>query len=286
MNRVAGFFMMFVVAALMAVPVSAQDSVEKPKTESVEAEVAAARAAAEATSIASTIAANKQEFKIYELKHRTAKSIVNLLPPRVEIYPNMEFNTISVTASSEMHESIASILEKYDVPNVPTKTIQFQFFMVKASNSDNAARSIADLKKAGLPEKALTALNEVAGLTRYKGFELIDAPTLLAREGNDAGLSGQIANGQYSLGLSRIEVIGGDSIFYEDKIRIANFVANFDIRQSSQPAGSLGGPRYNRIGINTTLEFSSDEPVVIGGIAGNDGVSDISVITIVTATIK
>ena len=276
MNRITVFFMMLVVAVMMAVPVSAQDSAEekelRKERENLEAAVRAAEAAREeALRIAE--AATKKEFKIYEIKHRTAKSMVSLLPPSIGYVINEEFNAISVEAGSEMHEVVASILKKYDVPK---RTIQFQFFMVKASNSDDAAESIADLKKAGLPEKALTALNEVAGLTRYKNFKLITAPTILTREGTDAtfmelGEDGYLRN---KLELHAVEVAG------VDRIRINKFKLNFQIPPATPPA------KYSEIEINTALEFSRDEPVVIGtSQVGNDDISDISVITIVTAQI-
>jgi len=147
MNKLTGLIMMFLAAALMAVPVSAQtDELEAWSKEA-----------------ALLLAANVPEFKVYEIKHQNAADIIKLMDGLIpSISYNSQFNTISLSAAPQVHTVVASIIEKYDVPR---RTVEFQFFLIRAGNLDDDNQS--EVIKDELPEKVRTALNELAGLMRY-----------------------------------------------------------------------------------------------------------------------
>ena len=160
---------------------------------------------------------------------------------------------------------ITTAIKQYDVPN---KTIEFQFFLVKAGNGvKNTAQ------ESGLPEKVQTALNDLAGLTRYKEFELIDAPFVRTREGGKVELAGQ-GQDVYTLSATGVNV---SSVENKRQIRISGFTITF----------SLSFSRFNNpVGFTTSLEFPEGDMAVIGTtqIPDEDN-SDAAIIVIVTAKI-
>ena len=255
MNRGTCLFMMLIVAVLTTVPVSAQDSED------------AAKVAPRAVPL---------EVKVYEIKYQDAAAINGLLTGVADGSVSTQFNTITIRASSAVHAMIEAIIEKYDIPR---RTIEFQFFLVKASNASATPTPPAT---AGLPAKVATALNEVAGLTRYKKFELIDAPFLRTQVGHDVEVLGQSMDDylqSYTLSVQGTGISGeGDT-----QIRIAKFAADFRVKQPSGPTSS-----FRSVGINTSFEFPEDEIIVVGTsqVQSQSGdASDTSIIVIVTATI-
>ena len=131
--------------------------------------------------------------KVYDVKHKQAKDIARLLigldsktDPHAQIFldtrsVNDAFNTFTVRALPEGHAVVADIIQKYDVPD---KTIEFQFFLIRANTTGEGLKN-------GVPEKVQKALKDVASLTRYKGFELIDAPFIRIKERHMASIDGK-----------------------------------------------------------------------------------------------
>ena len=146
--------------------------------------------------------------------------------------------------------------------DVPKETITFEFFLVRAGNFGGS-------QKGDLPEKVLAALNEVAGLTRYKNFKLITAPVIVTREGVDAEIGGGLCATDISFSIQIKEiVISKDAI--KSQIRISLFGADF------------GSGRA----MSTALAFNEGEIVVIGvSSLTNDGDSDDAIMVAVTAKI-
>ena len=294
MSKITGFFMIFVMAALIDVPVSAQVSdmeeldlkgadearlaeikaTIKARLEELEAykatlkgaedearqverrammveEIKASLNALRAAATEARLAAQRSELKVYEIKHQKALDIIELLPPSLNgaayVQVSEKFNTISLEAVPQVHDMVASIIKKYDVPK---EMITFEFFLVKASNSGESAMRSAESLKDKLPGKVLTALNEVAGLTRYKSFELIASPIILTREGVNAEIRGEAdETGSYGI---QIRGIGISNEAIKRHIRIDRFSAEF------------GFIKRGMTTISTALEFTEGELIVIG----------------------
>ena len=223
MNKLTGFIMILIVAALMAVPVSAQTSSEGDQGRIT-------------SPFSPTVVPTPvlDEHKIYEIKHQNVVDIAELIP--VSVIASAQFNTISLSANPQVHEIVASIIEKHDVPK---RTVEFQFFLIKANSSPNDG-----INNDELPEKVLTALNEVAGLTRYKNFELIAAPILRTREGSNAQIEG--GGNRESVYDISINGIGISRDADKHLIRVRSF------RTTSSSAR-----------INTSFEFTEGEMTVI-----------------------
>ncbi len=131
--------------------------------------------------------------KVYPVKYKRAEDIARLVfdhnlkadaGGQIQLVPgspDMLLNTVTISAGPEGHAVVADILKKYDVPN---KTIEFQFFLIKA-------KTAGEELKDKLPEKVEKALKEVASLVRYKSFEIIDAPYVRTKEGSVASLAGE-----------------------------------------------------------------------------------------------
>ena len=192
-----------------------------------------------------------------------------------------------------------------DFAQDPSKrTIEFQFFLVKASNAGETDVRNDGLLKDKVPPKMLTALNEVASLTRYKSFELIDDPllprTLRIQEESEKGKAnifmsrsftegGNFTEGRNSLSVGEVEISENAG---KRRIRVGRFTASINVQQY------LGSDSYGDIYIDTPLEFRDGEMkdnslkftegdmVVIGTSRTQSGViPDATIIVIVTAKI-
>jgi hypothetical protein len=220
--------------------------------------------------------------KVYEIKYKPAAEIAKLLVgydsevnPREQIalVPgsiNVAFNTFAVRAWPEGHAIVADIIQKYDVPK---KTIKFQFYLIKANTAGEGLKD-------GVPEKVLKALKDIASLTRYKEFELIDSPLIrVEADGGRATLGGK---GIYEYSL---QIITPEIVIDENKrqISIRRFMADFRV-----PAvDSKGKSFFRNIRLDTQFNITEGEIVVLGASQiereGKD--SSAAIITIVTAEI-
>ena len=212
--------------------------------------------------------------KIYQMKWRSADEIAGVVAGfrdgQTDFSVSPSFNTLTVRTNEKNHIVIGELIRKYDVP---AKTIEFQFYLIKAT-------SAAEGMKDGLPEKIRKVMAEVAGLTRYKGFESVDAPVLRASEGKQSQLSGK---GQYFYGLS----LKGVRIVLTDtgkrQIRVDEFGVNFSI-----PTGYSEKQYLIRdVGVNTSFTIGDGETIVVGASQIREESKDqaAALITVVTARV-
>ena len=297
MSKITGFLMMIVVAVSMTVTVSAQtlEDVERARIDAERARIIAERVRLDEeskqfevglrpTTDRTRIVAEKaqldaeskrldmenalhdellkrmareatEELRVYEIKHQQASELANLIPANsFNLITNSEFNTISLVAVPQVHEMIASIIQKYDVPR---RIVEFQFFLIKA-NTDT------EKLNGELPEKLQTVLNEVASLTRYKNFELIDAPFLRFLEGSSKPA---YLSGQGNINFDDVKISGEAN---KRQIRIGSFRASF-----------------KGTNISSAIEITEDEMTVIAisNIGNNNNSIYSPSIVIVTAKI-
>ena len=174
--------------------------------------------------------------------------MAKLIPAKTfSLTANSAFNTISLVAVPQVHEMVASIIQKYDVPK---KTIELQFFLIKANTDTEGLND-------ELPEKVKTVLDEVASLTRYKNFELMDAPFLRLVDGASTNLSGRIIS-TYNIRLQGVKTSGEVN---KKQIHIDSLEVNVGMAK-----------------IFSTVDITEDEMTVIGT-SQNDNSSIIVVVT-------
>jgi len=228
--------------------------------------------------LATPILAQEREgltTKIYEIKYKDASAIAQLLmtldvgsvPGSISMNPT--FNTVTIRANEQGHAAAADLIRKYDVP---AKTIEFQFYLIKASATGESLKD-------GLPAKVQFALHDLASLMqyRYKGYELIDAPYIRTQEGtlSMANLTGKgIYN--YKIALSRIMV--------KSQIQIGDFQINFSV--PSVPADGKSSSK-SVAELTTPFSIAEGEIVVLGAsqIDREGKEPGAAIITIVTARI-
>jgi hypothetical protein len=213
--------------------------------------------------------------KVYDIKHKDASAIAQLLmtldvgssPGSISMNP--VFNTVTIRANEQGHAAAADLIRKYDVP---AKTIEFQFYLIKGSATGEAL-------KEGLPVKVQGALHELASVMQYKfkGFELIDAPYIRTQEGtlSMANLTGKgIYN--YKITLSRIMV--------KSQIQIGDFQIYFSVPSISTD-GKLSSKNVAELA--TPFSIAEGEIVVLGAsqIDREGKEPGAAIITIVTARI-
>ncbi len=228
--------------------------------------------------------------KIYEIKHREPNDIAGLLTSMDmglgSVSINPAFNTITVRTNEQGHAAVADLIRKYDVP---LRTIEFQFFLIQANATGEGLKN-------GLPEKVQKALKEIASLTRYKGFEIIDAPFLRTQEDpirnrRPVGIKGK---GIYNYTISIADALINTE---ENKrlIRIGGFNITF-----TRPFGDeslvtevnpSGGPGVKKVNLSVVAELSTPfsiaegEIVVLGASQVESKQLGPAIITIVTAKI-
>jgi hypothetical protein len=212
--------------------------------------------------------------KIYQMKWRSAQEIRGIVEGfrdhQTQLSISDSFNTLTVKSTEKNHTVIGELIRKYDIP---AKTVEFQFYLIKAT-------AAAEGMKDGLPEKIRKVMTEVAGLTRYKGFESVDAPVLRASEGKEAHLSGK---GHYFYGIrvKGVRIVQSDT--GKRQIRVDEFGVNFAI-----PTGFSEKQYLVRdIGVNTSFTIGDGETVVVGASQIREESKDqgAALITVVTARV-
>jgi hypothetical protein len=239
--------------------------------------------------MASTVRAQQKEAltpRIYEIKNRDAESIAKLLLGMdVELVVgsiNKTFNTFTVRANEQGHAMVADLVRKYDIPK---KTMEFQFFLIRAKTSGEALKD-------GLPEKVQKVIKEISALTRYKSFEVIDSPFVRAQEGMFTSLDGKGIY-DYSLVFSvNSEAPIGSTEDKRRQIRISRFEIAFSSSKAKDPLQSpVKNPFQSNSGksnsLQTSFNIAEGETIVIGASQSeSEGQeSNTAVITIVTAKI-
>src|SRR5207247_10166094 len=79
------------------------------------------------------------------------------------------------------HTLLQNLIQKYDVP---ARTVEFQFYLIKAMAAGEGLKD-------GLPDEIKKVVSDVAALTRFKSFELLDSPVVRASEGKEIDISGK-----------------------------------------------------------------------------------------------
>jgi hypothetical protein len=228
--------------------------------------------------VAAPILAQQKEgltAKVYEVKNRRVDDIFKLLigldVNLVNESINSAFNTFTVRADEQGHAKVAELIRKYDTP---IRTIEFQFFLIKAS-------TIGEGLKNGLPEKVQKAVKELASLTRYKGFELIDAPFLRTREGSSTSAINGEGIYNYRITLSNPEISTETN---KRQIKIWQFYIDF----SREKVFSDGKKSQKNIAqLSTAFNIDEEAVVIIGAsnVEREERDPGTAIITIVTAKI-
>jgi hypothetical protein len=218
----------------------------------------------------------KPTSRIYEIKWKSAADIADLINNNkfgsniVNIIPNRAFNIVTVVATEAGHAFCQGLVKKYDVP---ARTIEFQFYLIEASGDGSGIKD-------GLPEKIRAVLGEVASLTRYSNFRVIDAPVIRAQEGNRLQLSG---SGEYVYSLSTGGLVRIVGMGTKGKVLAENLSITFDL-----PYRFTKEPTVRKVGLTTDLTMEDGETVVIGASQVQEaGVTHKGpvIITVVTAKI-
>ncbi|MGI8782712.1 MAG: hypothetical protein ACR2L2_03545 [Acidobacteriota bacterium] len=215
--------------------------------------------------------------RIYEIKWRESGEIVEMLDGIVDkgrMRVGRSFNTITVIGKEAEHAVVRELIQKYDVP---AKTIEFQFHILKASRTGQGMRD-------GVPEKIGKIVQGITALTRYQSFELLDAPSIRVQEGKEAVLSGQVRH-HYSIRLGRVRMARDSSP--RQQILIDAFMISFAVRIGYDD-NPVAKPIYRDVIVKTSLTIADGETIVVGASQiqppGKDP-ADEAIITVVTATV-
>jgi hypothetical protein len=183
--------------------------------------------------------------RVYEIKHGPSHALVKLLEPfGTRTVWVEELKAVSITATERQHVAIEEILKRYDVPSRSARTIRLQFYLIRADMSGPTVEAV-------VPPQVEAILREIASLTRYQRFELIDSP-LLRLTGTYLG---QISAAGEQVGY-QIRVLhreGSNPDDDENAIRLENLTISVTTVQEKLQAG-----------ITTSVSMKGGETVVIG----------------------
>jgi len=217
----------------------------------------------------------KQTTKVYQIKWRNAVEITGVLAGFVgaRLSASNAFNTITVTTDPDVDQAVfQNLIQKYDVP---PRTVEFQYYLIKASAPGQGLKD-------GLPDKIKKVVNEVAALTRFKSFELLDSPVVRASEGKEIDLSGK---GIYFYSLS----LGGRgvSIVTTDDKKQQVLVDRFGVHFSIPTHPGFADSKFRDVGVTTSLRLGDGETVVVGASQIQDHTKEpaAAIITVVTGKI-
>jgi hypothetical protein len=223
--------------------------------------------------LASTEVAMRAQMttKVYALKDRNKDVVAKLITEvartgeQVEASIDQKLKTITVSSTEKGHDRIMKALWQYDYPSPPV--IELQFYLVKATSSGTGLKN-------GLPKKVHRALDEVAALTLYKGFELVDAPFVRV-EGSAPGdkpggggttgsvfsdlLSNFLMETLYTYDISVSSVSLGDSAPQSENGKRTVRLGNFSFNMSAYNESQFPFPKFN-----TSLTIPEGDMVVIG----------------------
>lgn len=233
------------------------------------------------------------ETRVYKVKWRSAEDLTQILHGfDIGVSSSRSFNTLTVTATLAQHNVVTELLRKYDVS---ARSIELQFYLLKATTQDGGLRN-------GVPEEVRKVIEEVGALTKYKSFELVDAPILRALEGKRATISGEGAI-PYTVRMGHNSIIDtGKGL----QIRVDPFSVSFKfmkgyssastVKESSGGEGLLetgskaAPPQYvetTTTGIETAFTIADGETIVLGAskLEGGGESDSWAVISVVTAKI-
>lgn len=238
---------------------------------------------------------DQKKTVVYDVKWResyTMEAIVRQFTTgRVS---NTAFNTLTVTATEREHVVVEELLKKYDVP---AKNFQLQCYLLKASISGEGIKD-------GVPDFVRDVVQDVASLTRFTHFELIDAPILRVSDGSAASITGETPI-SYSISIGRNHVVEADGSHH---LRIARFEIRFRIltgykigdrvldpgtvekeleRSDAKP---LVEPIYRSGGIETSFNIADGETIVLGAsrmasVSSSKDPAEFAIVTVVTANL-
>ena len=190
---------------------------------------------------------------------------------------------IPATAQIPIEEAPESVQRPKEQPHA----VELHFFLVMASDNDSFLdkwQKTVGTNDKSIPENVRMALKDIASLTRYKGFVLIDDPFLrTATNSNKSYMSGQSNGVKYELGLNYISVIE-----YSREHRLLE-ISRFDISVTENVNKYLiglvpasGGNDGSVYKISAPIFIPEGQVIVLGASKTAD---NNTLITIVTAKI-
>jgi hypothetical protein len=216
--------------------------------------------------------------KVYYVKWQRASEMVRMLGPfHGTLSASDALNTVTAMTDEQGHALVAATIQRYDTR---PRTIEFQFYLIRASSTaGSGSPAAAD----GLPDKIRRVVGEVAALTRFRTFELLDAPVLRATEGRGTQLSGK-STYFYRLGLGGGR---GPSIVALDETKRQIIVDEFQVTFSIPVDMGDAKLAFRDVGVSTALSLQDGETVVVGSsrIQEQGKESAIAMITVVTGRI-
>ncbi len=183
------------------------------------------------------------ETTIYQISHQNVHAVRQLLEGFIGDYEpsaSAHFNTMTLTAPSDVHAAVRALISRYDQP---ARGIELQFHLLKGKRKE-------DGPPPSLPEGIGSIVGEVASLTAFKSFELIASPSVRTQEGRGVAIS------------------GGAELKFE--IEIQNLRLQKDgrmqVHQLHIQAGArhAGAPRRAAATLQTSFEMADQETVVLG----------------------
>lgn len=231
----------------------------------------------------------KLSVKLFEIKHRSPRSLANSLQslgsglPNTTIYANEDLRTMTVRDYPENIAAIEDALKRLDVPDKSPVSLEFQLHLIAASMTPS--------EKATLPKNLEPVVEQLKSTLKFTNYRYVSsALNRVSDRGKveSSGVTGSlfptpvgVTNTPdnpsfYNYSLSRValtqDAAGKESI----QIELLKFGVSVPIRIGDR-SDSI---QYRDIGIVTPLSLREGEMAVVG--TANIGGSDEAIIVVIS----
>ncbi|HEY2933772.1 MAG TPA: hypothetical protein VGK99_18705 [Acidobacteriota bacterium] len=230
-----------------------------------------AQATPEAEAAVKKIKAAEKVTRVYEVKSRDAVELAGLLEGfQARIVANSSFNTVTVTAVEEDQGVIAGLIRRFDTPQ---RMIDLQFYVVRASKGGTGIKD-------GVPPNIRKVIEELASLTRYDSFELVDSPVIRVDEGRVEAES----SGKVKISVRFPRVISADQ---KRQIAVGNFSCSLWFPEKNIDGKVMREQRVNEL--RSSFTVADGETIVLGssrlGGGASGSANDDAIVTVVTGKV-
>lgn len=227
--------------------------------------------------------------RVFEIKHRDPRQLVDVLLPLgsnvrgATMNSNEEFKTITVRDFPEVIATVEEAIRRLDVPEPARPGIEFHIHILIATQAGQST--------AQFPAELENVVKQLRTTLNYKNYHLMTSQVIQAREKGSRAVN---SKGVAELRLSPDIVTSKHPIFYEFQlqrieletaapgqtvIQIGDFVFSMKVPLI---VGAQGQLQYQDIGFHTPVKMREGEKIVVG----TTSMEDKGIVVVLTGGLK
>ncbi|HZI18958.1 MAG TPA: hypothetical protein VEY09_10225 [Pyrinomonadaceae bacterium] len=221
--------------------------------------------------------------RVFEVKHREPANLAQVLRTLgsgfrgAAVTPNQEFRTITVRDFPENISAMEETLRRLDTPEGPRRGVEFQVYLLAASNDAPLANNI--------PAELGDAVGRLRQSLGYRNFSLMGSQMVRSRDGRHETFNKGVAE----LRLAGDTPTGRSPVHYNYYIRAVSLgggtgpanvqVEEFSLEIRVPVTGTPDNRNFDTVAFKNPVSLREGERVVVG----TTSVGDKSVVVILSA---